>query len=235
MVFADFRIAFRNIIKNKVSSLISILGLSIGLGCIIILLALIVHERSFDRYIPGYRNVYRIILGEDCLTQYPLAERLSEEFPDVKGYFRYFNASQISQIRVRTSENLITRENRFAFADTSIFRILGIKMLSGIPSTLPGEVAISKETAFKYFGNTSPLGKILQVKLGDGFTPLTISGVFKDFPSNSTLNPSCIAGINLSEMMFRQFQQSLGNFGNEKKIISGMGHKSISFLYRTCR
>ena len=64
MILTDFKIAIRNLKRNKVQSSISILGLGIGLGSIILLMALIVHETSFDRFIPGYRNVNRIIFGQ---------------------------------------------------------------------------------------------------------------------------------------------------------------------------
>jgi len=68
----------------------------------------------------------------------------------------------------------------------------------------------------KYFGNSSPIGSVLPVKFTDGFSELIISGVYKSFPSNSTLYPSFIADIKLSDKMFRQFQKSLGDFGNEE-------------------
>jgi putative ABC transport system permease protein len=61
MLSSDFKAAIRNIFRNKVPSAISILGLGIGLGCIILLLALIIHEKSFDRHIPGYK----------CIQDYP--------------------------------------------------------------------------------------------------------------------------------------------------------------------
>ncbi len=61
MIFTDLKISARNIIRNKVHSAISILGLGIGLGCIILLLALIVHEKSFDKFIPDYQNVYGVM------------------------------------------------------------------------------------------------------------------------------------------------------------------------------
>ncbi|HEX2967638.1 MAG TPA: ABC transporter permease [Bacteroidales bacterium] len=218
MFSSDIKTALRNILRNKVSSSISIFGLSIGLGCIIILLALVVHEKSFDRFIPGYRSVYRITLGNNGLTQYPLAEAMANEFPEVKSYFRYYGARSL---QIRTGNNVISRENAFGFADASVFRILGIKMMSGIPASTPGEVAISKKAALKYFGAVSPLGSILQVKIDDGFTPLTVTGVYENFPSNSSLVPSVIADIKLSEKVLRQFQQSLGEFGDQNNSMPG--------------
>ena len=214
MIFCDLKSAIRSILRNKIPSLISILGLGIGLGCIIILLALIIHEKSFNKFIPDYKNVYRITLGDMGLTQYPLPEVMSGELPEVKGYFRYYRAMSI---QVKTKQNEIVRESDFCFSDSSVYRILGIKFLSGNPAVTPGEVAIAEDAALKYFGDLSPVGKVIPVKFGDGFTPLTISGIFENFPSNSTLFPSFIADIKLSEKMFSQFQRSLGDFGRENR------------------
>jgi putative ABC transport system permease protein len=211
MLSSDFKAALRSIIRNKVPSAISVLGLGIGLGCIIILIALISHERSFDNYIPGFKNVYRITLGNVGQAPYPLPEAMAGEFPEVKDYFRYYMAFSLP---VRTSQNEIMRENGFGFADSAVFRILGLKFLSGTWASSRTEIAISESAAMKYFGNISPVGAALPVKFSDGFTPLTVTGVFEDLPSNSTLYPSLIADIRLSERMFSHFQKTLGEYGS---------------------
>lgn len=214
MFTSDIKAAFRNLLRNKVTSAISILGLAIGLGCIIILMALTLHERSFDRYIPGFKNIYRITLGNIGQTPYPLPETMAAEFPEVSDYFRYYEALLL-QIRREGSE--IVNEHDFAFADTSIFRLLGIRFLSGTPARSVSEVALSEAAAVKYFGDPSPVGSVLPIKLGDGFMPLTVSGVYKNFPSNSTLTPSMITDLKLTEKLLSQFQASLGDFGNQDK------------------
>jgi putative ABC transport system permease protein len=184
MLGSDIRAAFRNILRRKITSFISISGLGIGLGCIIILLSLIIHEKSFDRFIPGHKNVYRIVLGNSGMTPFPLAEAMKSEFPEVKDYFRYYRALWL---QIRKKDNEIMRETEFAFADSSVYRILGIKFISGVPAATPSEVAISRKAAKKYFGNLSPVGQVIPVKFGEGFTPLTVTGVFENFPSGSTL------------------------------------------------
>jgi putative ABC transport system permease protein len=228
MISFDFKTAIRNILRNKVPSAISILGLGIGLGCIILLLALIVHESTFDRFIPDHQNVYRIIFGSSAQTHYPLAESMAGEIPGVKDFFRYY---QTNSLQIKTSENEMVSEQNFGFADPSIFTITGIKFLSGSPANSIGEIAISDNSAMKYFGNMSPLGEVLPVKFTDGFTLLTVSGVYKSFPSNSTLDPAFIADIKLSDKMFRQFQRSLGDYGNEASSELNWGRTEfISYL-----
>jgi putative ABC transport system permease protein len=208
----DFKIALRNITRNKVQSSISILGLGIGLGSLILLMALIVHENSFDKYIPGYRNVYRIILDQSVSTAFPLTEEMNKEFPEVKGYFRFFQALNVSVGKSRVE---MVYENRFGFADTSVFRILGIQFISGQPAVSSDQVAISEKTALKYYGKDSPIGTILMVKLNPNeIVNLSVSGVYKDFPPNSTLDPGFIAAIKLSEKMFINFKTQLGEYGD---------------------
>ena len=225
MIFSDLKTAFRSIARNKVQSAISILGLGIGLGCIILLLALIIHESSFNRFIPDHRNVYRITLGNSGSTQYPLAEEMMRDFPEVKDFFRFY---QTNNFQMRNQKNEVVRDNNLGFADPSIFKILGIKMISGLPAITVSEVAISEKVALKYFGNLSPLGSVIQVKLNDVFQDLVVTGIYNDFPSRSTLFPDFIANIELSEKMFRQFQRSLGDYGRDSS--SGLGWNDNEFL-----
>ena len=83
MISSDIKIAARTIVRNKIQSVISILGLGIGLGCIILLLGLILHETSFNKFIPGHESVYRIVFGQSGATQYPLAEKMKEDFENL--------------------------------------------------------------------------------------------------------------------------------------------------------
>jgi putative ABC transport system permease protein len=211
MLDTDLKIAFRNIKRNKVQSVISILGLGIGLGSIILLMALIVHENSFDRFIPGYRNVNRIIFGQSKTTPFPLAEALKKDFPEVKDFFRFWQAYSVS---VGKTKGSMIFEGSFGFSDTSIYKIIGIRLLAGRPANTVNEIAISKRAAAKYFGKNSPIGSVLLVKLNPNeLLTLTVSGVYKDFPPNSTLYPEFIANISLSEKLFVNFKARLGEYG----------------------
>ena len=225
MKVPNLKIALRSLTRNKVQSSISILGLGIGLGCIILLLALILHETSFDRFIPGHRNLYRIVFGQSPLTQYPLAEKMKEEFPEVKDFFRF---NQTNNIELRNPENELVRGRNFAFSDPSVFKILDIRLIAGTPANSVSDVAISETIARKYFGDLSPLGSILPVKLNDSILGMTVSGVYRDFPANSTLNPLFIADIKLAEKLFMQFQKSLGAYGNESR--SSLNWNNREFL-----
>jgi putative ABC transport system permease protein len=210
MIVTDLKIGIRNVLRNKIQSLISIIGLGIGLGSIILLIALIVHENTFNRFIPGYKNVYKMTFNQTFNTQYPLPEEMKKDFPEVKAFFRF---NQANNIQVRNLKNEYGRNQEFAFSDTSIFRILGVRMIAGTPATTISEVAISEKIASKFFKSLSPLGEILRAKLNNKFINLTVCGVYKDFPANSTLYPDYIANIKLTEVLFGQFNSALGEYG----------------------
>lgn len=209
MIVTDFKIAVRNIVRNKVHSVISVLGLGIGLGSIILLMALIVHETSFNRFIPDYKNVYRVVFGQYNTAQYPLAEEMKKDFPEVKGFFRL---DQNNFIQVRNLKNESARNQEFAFSDTSIYKILSVKLISGMPANTLSEVAISKKTAMKFFGTISPLGEIIKAKINDRFISLTVSGVYEDFPGSSTLSADFIANIKLTQVLYGQIHDLFGEY-----------------------
>jgi putative ABC transport system permease protein len=215
LIISDLKSAVRSIFRNRVPSAISILGLGIGLGCIIALMALIVHEKSFDKFIPEHKSLYRLVFGNNGHTSYPLSETMAGEFSEVKDYFRFY---QINFVQIRNSDNEMVKAEDFSFADPSIFRIMGIDFISGVPAGSVREIAISDEISMKFFGNLSPVGSILPVKFSDGIAELTVTGVYKSFPENSILYPDFIADIKLSEKMFIQFQMSLGEYGTGKPI-----------------
>jgi putative ABC transport system permease protein len=216
MIVSEIKTALRNITRNKTQSAISIFGLGIGLGCILLLLALVLHEKSFDRFIPDHQNVYRIMFGGSSSSQYPLAKQMKEEYPEVKDYFRFY---QTNDIELLNRSNDLVRDQYFGFADPSIYSILGIRFIAGTSANSLSEVSISEMTARKYFGNTTPLGAVISIKLNDEFIDLSICGIYRDFPSTSTLFPRFIANIELSEKMFQQFQRSLGDYGSEERSV----------------
>jgi putative ABC transport system permease protein len=212
MISTDLKIAFRNIRRNKVTSSISIVGLGIGLASIILIFALIIYETSFDKFIPDYQNVYRATLDQRSYTSYPLGEEMKKDFPVVKDFFRI---NQYSDFELRNTKDELVKERFFAFADPSIFKILGVKMIAGNPASSITEVTISESMARKYFGKTSPIGSVLKIKFVSEFTPLTVTGVYKDFPSNSTLFPEFITDIKLTQKMFSEVMQNRwGEYGN---------------------
>ena len=195
MNFTDFKIAYRNLLKNKIESLISILGLGIGLACIMILGILFLQENSFDKFIPDYKDAYRVQNDSRLQMPYLLAPSVKSQIPEIQDYFRYYQADRVE---LKNSYNRIVDENLFAFADENLFDRLGVKFKYGKAASTVSEVAISESMARKYFKAENALGSPLLVKLKDDFLTLTVCGIYRDFPGNSTLHPNFVADAKLT-------------------------------------
>ncbi|MCG6188721.1 ABC transporter permease [Maribellus maritimus] len=211
MNITDIKIAFRNILKNKIESSISILGLGIGLGCIFILGVLIIHEHSYDRFIPDHKNVYRVVEDTDPRTPYPLAPSIQDNIPGIQDFFRFY---QTNHVQIKNSGNRVIEEDLFAFADNNFFSLLNTKFKYGKAAVSPTEIALSEDMAKKYFKTQNALGASLNVKLKDNFLPLTICGVYENFPGNSTLHPEFVGNIELSEQVLGLSQRMFGEYGS---------------------
>ena len=225
----DLKIAFRSVLKNKVQSVISILGLGIGLGCILLLTLLYLHENSFNDTIPEKDKLFRVVLGDNCSTTYPLAETAINEVPAIEDYFRIF---QKNEFNIRTEDNEILLENNIACTDPALFNLWGVQFLLGHPAKSDKEVAISEKMAKKYFNSNNPVNETIEARLNNEFVTLTICGVYKEFPANSTLFPDFVCNIELFGEFLGERRKMLGAFGTENESYKNDWQRSrfITFL-----
>jgi putative ABC transport system permease protein len=228
MIRNYFIIALRGIINSKVQSLVSMLGLGIGLGAVILILMLYMHENSFDRNIPEKAQVYRILHGTDGYTPFPLGESAKNEMPSVKDFFRYH---QGREFEIRQDGKDIITEQRFACADAFIFDCLGMDFIIGKNAESANEVAISEEMAHKYFSNGDAMNKTLETRLNNEFIKLTVCGVYKNLPSNSTLAPNFISHTDLIAEFLGTRKKQLGEYGEESDLFKTDWERDVCVTY----
>lgn len=218
MVKNFFKTAIRRIIRNRSISIINILGLSMGLAATFTILLYIFHELSYDRYHENNDRIYRVIqenkLNNMHLARvpFPLGEILKEEYPEIKETARIFN---LFRTEVEKNTHFI-REDHFFCAENSLFDILTIPVIKGNSDNLtnhPNDVALSEAMALKYFGSKDILGKKLNIRILGEKKSLNVSGVFEDFPENSTFRANFIASMKLGE---KQLPALLNAFTNNK-------------------
>ncbi len=209
----NLKLSIRSILKNKVQSIISILGLGIGLGCVFLLLLLYIHESSFDRSIPQKENLYRVLRGNDCNTTYPLGKTLKAENPHVKSFFRIH---QVKEIELIDSNNVLLKADNFAYADSPIYENLGIEIINGCAAESVNEICVSSSIANRFFGKENPISQMLKIRLGENFCDLSVCGVYRDFPVCSSLHPNFIGHINLIDVFSSQERKKLGHYSISK-------------------
>lgn len=178
--------------KNKVYSVLNILGLAISLACFILITLYVIDELSYDRYHEKADRIYRInsdiTMGESQqlpFTSDMMGPTLKKDYPQVEEFARIYtsNGSKL----LRKGEEFI-EENKVAHADSSLFRVFTLPLVAGNPNIAlkePRSVVISESAAQKYFGSTNVVGETLETIQENAYT---VTGVMEDIPSNSHFN-----------------------------------------------
>lgn len=172
MLISYSRTAWRSLLKNRIFSFINIMGLAAGIAAFLFITTYVRFENSYEGFIPGNENIWRITLDlyngseyvvTDCETHAPMAPMLKSRFPEVTDYVRMFNNDGLRRVEVGEKKFL---ESGLYFADPSVFTILGVHAISGDATKALNEVnqvAISESVAIKFFGNIDVIGKTIDI------------------------------------------------------------------------
>lgn len=191
MIKNYFKIAWRNLKRNKLFSLINISGLSLGIATCFIIMLYVHDELSYDTFHENAATIARVIFRADInggkinesVTMAPVAQTMESDFPEVQEATRLL---AYGSPKMQYGDNVF-KGDRFAFADPNIFRIFTLPMVEGDPETAllePHTVVITQSTANKYFGEGNAIGKTI-VLTSDNNQPYVITGVIQDIPTNS--------------------------------------------------
>jgi len=187
-----FKTAWRNLRKNKVLTLINILGLTIGITVCLMIFIFIVNEFSHDNFHKDGARIYRVMRGFESEGKSRSVAYLSGMYgPALENEFK----GQVEEmIRVNQNDNLITigdrsfHETKIINADSNFFSFFSFPLLKGNPKTAlrdPHSIVLAETVAKKYFGNVDDaMGKTVMM---DKDLPLKVTGIAKDISSNSHL------------------------------------------------
>lgn len=186
-----FKIAFRNLLRNKGVSAINILGLAIGIATCLIIMLFVNHELSYDRYNKKADRIVRVsfrgdVQGEkmnESTVMPPVAHTLKAEFPEVEAATRIREFGKPKLIY----GDKIFRDDVFAFVDSNFFQVFTLPLIRGDAKTAliqPNTIVITKAVAQKYFGNEDPMGKVIAFKDGKN-AACKVTGIIDKVPSNS--------------------------------------------------
>jgi putative ABC transport system permease protein len=207
-----FKTALRNISRDKVYSLINVLGLTIGITSSIFLLLYVLDELSYDKYHTRGREIYRVITTikevDDEFTwvvaQIPFAPTVRDKFPEVEKSVRFIGTGRV----LYKKDDLKFYEEEIFAADSAVFEVFSYNFIEGDAATAlhnPNSIVLTKDMAVKYFGSDHALGKTLQA----GSELYQVTGVIDNIPKNSHFTFDGLVSIaTLNE------QARTGNWGN---------------------
>ncbi len=187
---------FRSLLRNKTNALTSILGLSVGMACCMLIGINIKDELSYNRFNEGLKNIYRVNwitkdnsgVSSGASTPVPFAENLQSKIPDIEKVARLYQRSgEMETVNLTEKEKKRFQEQRIYFVDNALFSVFTVKFQQGdLTRALfyPNSVIITDEIARKYFGSDNPLGRTV---LYENKWPLKITGVVDKMPPNSDI------------------------------------------------
>jgi len=193
MIKNYFKIAWRNLKKNKSYAFINIMGLALSITCGILIFSLVNYHLSFDNFHPNADRIYRIVteqhrdnisytdgvpapLGKAIRTDYTFAEKIAR--------IATFN-QQLITINADGGIKKFKEKEGAAFTEPEYFSIFNFPLAQGnIKSALnePNTAIITERLAKKYFGNDDPINKIFRV---DNRVDCRVTGILKDLPENT--------------------------------------------------
>jgi putative ABC transport system permease protein len=194
------KITLKLLLKNRMVSLITVIGFSIGITAAILMSLFIKYELSYDDCFPDSERTYRVMLhsretnsNEKLSPLCPPNLRLSlkNNLPEVESVSRLYQAWYAPEIKV---DNTIFNGEKYYWADEEFFNILNINFVYGDNRTAlkqPYSITLNENIAQKYFGNKNPIENTLSINGKD----YKITGVFKNIPSNSHFHPNFIVSF----------------------------------------
>lgn len=192
------KIAFRNLRRNSLRSLIHILGLSLGIAICFLIFNLVVHSYSYDKFHPDLDRIYRINTLTDwgeggsfpnSGTPGPLGEVIDEEISGVDKKGRLYTLYQTQVVKPNTKRTY-GRSNLATFADPGFFEIFPREWLAGTVKTAlaqPNAAVISESSLNRYFPGSEAddiLGEELLFVDSDSIY-VQITGVVSDYDENT--------------------------------------------------
>jgi len=207
MIKNYFKIAWRNIKRQKAYAGINILGLAIGIAACLLILQYVSFELSYENFHTKKDRIYRVHQDRydngKLSTQwaggaFAVGNSFKDVIPEIEDYVKVVGNDKV----IAEINNQPLKIEKVFFASSSFFKIFTYPLLAGDEKkalTEPFTAAISETTARTLYGNTNAVGKVLKLNRNSNYT---ITAVFKDAPANTQLKPDIL----LSYATFLKFQ-----------------------------
>jgi putative ABC transport system permease protein len=210
-----FRIGLRNLLRNKLFSLINLSGMAISIASFLIITLFVYDELQYDKHLSDGASKFRIyndyfnetgLIRKAAMVPPVIAPTMQSEFPEVQAYARIMNL--YSPVLFEYGERKFS-EPSGGYADPYILQMFDLKLLEGDLRTAlkePNMVAINETLKRKYFGDKPALGESIQVSDED----FKVSAVFEDFPRHSHLQLNYFIAM---ESLSAQIPERMQNWG----------------------
>lgn len=212
MLNSFIKVVFRYLMRSRFFAILNVAGLSIGMGCCIVIYLFISDELSYDRFHSHGDHIYRVLRQSHIhgmpydigVTSGPYAPALIQDYGDkIQAFTR---AMSTDGLLVKYEDKSFL-EDQMLLADPNFFEFFSYPLSKGDPKNVlenPNSIVVSKAFAKKYFGDVDPIGKIVNIDLEN---EMVVTGILDDLPGNTHLQFQTVSSIKLleSEEHFREW------------------------------
>ncbi|NHF59922.1 FtsX-like permease family protein [Flavobacteriaceae bacterium TP-CH-4] len=184
----------RHLIKNKLYTLVTVVGFAISLTFVLLLSVYIKNELSVDDFHKNKDRIYRIESADTDFSG-PIAVNLRDTYAEIQDFVRTYEYQGIITPKANQNFNM-----GYLAVDNSFFEVFSYPLIKGDPSKVlatKDQIVLSKSLALRLFGTEDPVGKEVTI---DTRLKFTVSGVMEDFPENTHLKQQD-AIINIQNMV----------------------------------
>ena len=227
-------IALRNIIRHRLYSFINIAGLAVGLTCVILITLFVRDELSYDKWIAGSENLWRVevtyhVPGRSdpiitAQTSMPLPAAMRDQIPEVR------SATRLARETLTLTAGDRQFSSNVGTVDSNFLQVIPLPLVAGDPRTAlaqPENIVISQSAARKYFGDADPIGKTLTTGRGgcdedtvcaNTTVALKVVAVTRDLPHNTQfdfdfLMPNTSLADRIDQDQKKNWLSNSNNFG----------------------
>jgi putative ABC transport system permease protein len=192
-----FKVAIRNLLKNKFYSLINICGLAVGVAIFLFISVYTRHELSFNKFHKNHKDIYEIQIGDELSTSAPLASAIQAQIPDVKALARIdqsYGGGRSPLLVTGSNDSLRrTKVKDFLFVDGNFFDFFSFNLLFGDASSAlqePYSMILTESLARRLYDQVDVVGRHIHY-VGDRSNmpemDMTVTAVIEDPPGNSDI------------------------------------------------
>ena len=213
-----FKIAFRNLWKNRTFTMLNIIGLTAAFGIAILLVMFSIFQLSFDRFHEQGDQIFQVYtenstmdgIEADISMSEPFAAALRDEVKGVQKITRYNG----SNILLSFSEKQLVMNS--AYVDPDFFEMFSFPIIKGDkenPITSETSIAITERTAKRIFGDQNPIGEIVTILRDEEEIPFTVTAIIKDFPNTSSIGFDVV--LNFKSQGQHAYARTVGRWDTE--------------------
>ncbi len=234
MLMNYMKIAWRNLVRNRLPSAINLFGLTAGTVCCLTIMVYVNEQTGYDAHHRDANSLYKIVtfidgasIGSDDINSAtsspPIAFALKEDFPEVAEACRLIKMDGFNVDLLKWSESKEGYYEKGGYiADSTIFKVFNFKFIEGDGLSAlyePNTMVLSASLAKKLFGRTSALDKMIEIS-GSGGVPnrFLVTGVYDENYGKSHLRPNYILSMNSPGL--GTFIRSVDNFATQNFVHS---------------